>query len=206
MRDQHETLAVLASDADIICTSHTPAAGGVQAIPFAGSAASITLDVARNVTITTAADEEARTFTVTGYDRRGNAISEAVAGVDTGVAQTVKNFLTVTSVTVDGDTTGAVTVGSGDVDGVPLIVNPNAGRVGFQFNLDTAGAASMAMEKTLGDVINQGEHGVDWTASASGKTTIFAGVVSMPCTAVRFSASSITSGATFDYHVLQEVE
>ena len=101
-------------DADAVCESQTPAAGGVQNLTIDGAE---TLDgeaffaAAKIISITCAADEQARTFTITGTDINGNALVETIAGVDTATTNGAKYFKTITQVSVDDDTAGAVTVG-----------------------------------------------------------------------------------------------
>lgn len=114
------------ADADGIATSQTPAAGGEQALSL--TADPVTLDVPRNVTVTSAGDETGRTFTVTGTDEYGEDMTEDITGANAGVASGAKAFKTVSSVTVDANTAGAVTVGFGDVLGLPY-------RIGGEYDL-----------------------------------------------------------------------
>jgi hypothetical protein len=69
-----------------------------------------TFTAARLITIASASDDSGRTFTVTGTDVNGNAQTETIAGPATTVTGTLY-FRTVTQVTVDDDTAGAITVG-----------------------------------------------------------------------------------------------
>ncbi len=103
------------ADPDEVCLSQTPAAGGIQNLTINGASASggvATFDFRRQVFFTFAADESARRFVVEGSDLKGNQIVEAVAGA-AATAQTVRAFTTVTRVTIDGDSAGAIQVGSG---------------------------------------------------------------------------------------------
>jgi hypothetical protein len=102
-----------AADADGVCTSQTPAAGGEQDLTIDGALSSggvATFTAARFITIASAADDSARTFTVTGTDVNGAVQTETIAGPATTVTGT-SYFRTVTQVTVDDDTAGAITVG-----------------------------------------------------------------------------------------------
>jgi hypothetical protein len=102
-----------AADADGVCQSQTPAAGGEQDLTINGALASggvATFTAARLITIASASDDSGRTFTVTGTDVNGNAQTETIAGPATTVTGTLY-FRTVTQVTVDDDTAGAITVG-----------------------------------------------------------------------------------------------
>lgn len=110
--------ALTADNDDAIAESQTPAAGGVQALTLDGTAVSggvATLDVQRRVLITCAGSDAGRTFTITGTDDAGYAISETVAGSNAGTSSSTLDFKTVTEVTVDDDTAGAVEVGTSTV-------------------------------------------------------------------------------------------
>jgi hypothetical protein len=101
-------------DADAVCESQTPAAGGVQNLTIDGAetaGGNAFFVAAKIISITCAADESARTFTITGTDVNGNAIEETIAGIDTATTNGAKYFKTITQVSVDDDTAGAVTVG-----------------------------------------------------------------------------------------------
>jgi hypothetical protein len=102
-----------AADTDGVCTSQTPAAGGEQDLTIDGALSSggvATFTAARFITIASAADDSARTFTVTGTDVNGAVQTETIAGPAITVTGT-SYFRTVTQVTVDDDTAGAITVG-----------------------------------------------------------------------------------------------
>jgi|TARA_R100000093_G_C1931633_1_gene68916 hypothetical protein len=102
------------SDADGICASQTPSASGEQSLTIAGALASggsVTLNQGHLIQVTAAGNETGRDFTITGTDYRGNTISEVVEDPNAGAVSTTKYFKTVTSVTVDDDTAGAITVG-----------------------------------------------------------------------------------------------
>jgi hypothetical protein len=102
-----------AADTDGVCEAQTPAAGGEQALTINGAlsnGAVATFVAARFITIASAADDSARTFTVTGTDVNGNVQTETIAGPATTVTGTLY-FRTVTEVLVDDDTAGAITVG-----------------------------------------------------------------------------------------------
>jgi hypothetical protein len=103
-----------AANADGVCESQTPAGGGAQDLTIDGAQASggvATFTAARFVTITSAGSDDGRTFTVTGTDVNGNAQTETIAGPDTATVTGTLYFRTVTTVSVDDDTAGAITVG-----------------------------------------------------------------------------------------------
>lgn len=71
---------IAAADADGICASQTPTAGPLLINGALASGGSVTLDVQRRVLITTVSDESGTSFTITGTNWQGNAISEVVPG------------------------------------------------------------------------------------------------------------------------------
>lgn len=77
--------------------------------------------IARNVRITTGADDSAATVTVVGYDIYGYRMTETIALVSTAVASGKKAFKFISSITPAGTLSGtAITVGTGDVFGFPI--------------------------------------------------------------------------------------
>lgn len=76
--------------------------------------------ISRNVRITSAADDSGKTFTVVGYDLYGYPMSEVITGANAGVASGAKAFKYIASVTPSTTPAGNVSVGTGDVIGLPL--------------------------------------------------------------------------------------
>lgn len=124
------TVALAAASANNVALSQTRGTAG--ALTLNGAAVSngvATFDVARRVLITAAANESGITFTITGTDRYGRPQSEVVTGPNATTGQTVRDFLTVSSVVVSGAMTGNATVGtsavgSSDVVIIDTIANP----------------------------------------------------------------------------------
>jgi len=133
-----------AADADGVCTSQTPAAGGEQDLTIDGALSSggvATFTAARFITIASAADDSARTFTVTGTDVNGVAQTETITGPATTVTGTLF-FRTVTQVAVDEDTAGAITVGMSN-DAIDVVFAGRARlRSVFLVHSGTAGTLS----------------------------------------------------------------
>lgn len=96
-------------------------AGAISATGSLVSGGVATFDVPRNVTMTATADTSSLTFTVNGTDLYGETQTETFTG-PTGTATVAgkKAFKTVTSVVATGGSvTTGLTVGSGDVLGLP---------------------------------------------------------------------------------------
>ncbi len=98
----------------------------------------VTLDTPRNVTLTSAADDSAKSITVTGTDEYGETLVESITGSNASVASGKKAFKTITSIVCVGDL-GTITVGFGDVIGLPFrISNKNQILVMFDGAADAA--------------------------------------------------------------------
>lgn len=107
-----------AADADGISVAQTLAAAP-EDLTITGDLAddgSVTMDVPRHVTIYAAADNSGVEFTITGTNTYGDAITEVLTGPTAGATvYGTKQFKTVTTVAVDANSTGDVTVGSDSV-------------------------------------------------------------------------------------------
>lgn len=149
----------VAADADGVCQSQTPAAGGVQNLTINGALSSggvATFVAARFITITSAGADSGRTFTVTGTDVTGVAQTETITGPATATVTGTKYFRTVTQVSVDANTAGAITVGMANnaldvvyagrvrIRGVYLIHTGTAGTIPFR-NGGATGTAGLTI-------------------------------------------------------------
>jgi len=109
------TKTLAAASVNNIALSQTPSGAGnltLNGSTVTGGVA--TLDTARRVLFTFAANEAARTFVVYGTNEYGNAQQENVTGT-ASTAVTLKDYKTVTRISVDAATAGALTVGTNGV-------------------------------------------------------------------------------------------
>jgi len=197
MRLISNTYSLTATDADGIAQSQTPTgAGNLTLNGVLVSGGSVTFTTAQHVTITCAGADSGRTFTVTGTDWKGNALTENIAGSASSVTVGVQNFLTVTSIAVDAATAGAVTAG---VDGtaetpwIPLDHYQTPFNYGYHVDI---GTATFTVEGTL-DLDSPSAV----TVQASGSTDVFA-ASTIPVRAVRLKVTAFTSG-NIVFRVLQ---
>lgn len=210
------TLTPAAADADGICQSQTPGAGGAQNLTLNGALTSggvATLDVQRHVIITSAADDHARTFTVYGVDGIGHTISEAVTGVSGGAASTTKNFKTVTRVATDDDTAGAVTVGTNGAMETAWYPVDRYDSYGYGFGVDITGIGNYTVQHAYDDPFPQGPitPSMDFVlkaydhADVAGKTTDQHGsydMIAETITAMRLKINSYSTGASFVFRIV----
>lgn len=90
--------------------------------PDGTGAAVYQFDVERAVSLTSTSNLSALTFTVVGYDIRGNKMSQALAGPNNNTVNTKKAFFSVLSVTASASNAGTVSVGSSDIFGLIYVV------------------------------------------------------------------------------------
>ena len=101
------------SDADGISTSQTPGAAGNLTITGALASGGVaTFTMGHKILITTAANETAKTLTISGLNENGQPASEVVTGPNATTAETTGYFLRVDSIAVSAAFSGAVTVGT----------------------------------------------------------------------------------------------
>ena len=111
------------ADANYLATAQQPLAAGFLTLVAS------TITPPRYVTITSAGNDSARTFTIVGTGPNGETQTEAVTGSNGGTATSTKTFAFVTSIYVDDATAGNVEAGvtqSGYSQWIPLdIYTPN---------------------------------------------------------------------------------
>jgi hypothetical protein len=121
-----------AKAANNLVTSTTPAAAGsltltagagVTAVVLNSGTTAYQLDVPRAVSVTAAAAATTRNFTVSGFDYYGQAMSEVIASTASSTVNGLKAFFQITSITVSGATSTAITVGTTDIIGCPVRFN-----------------------------------------------------------------------------------
>jgi len=111
-----------------------------------------TLDNPRRVLITAAANESAKTFTITGIGANGNTVSEVITGPNTTTAQSLLDYKTVTSITISAAAAGAITgIGTSGVGGSRWVsfdaFAPNV--ISLQCNV--TGTINYTVQSTLND-------------------------------------------------------
>jgi hypothetical protein len=102
-----------ALDADGICASQTSGATA-STLTINGAKASggvATLNSARQITLASAANLADKTFTITGTDANGDALTESLTGPNNETVTTSKHFLTVTEIAFTDGTSGTITAG-----------------------------------------------------------------------------------------------
>lgn len=138
-----------AGSANNIATSQTPASAG--ALTLNGSTVVngvAVLDDARRVLITTA--DTTHTFTITGTTPTGSALSESFL-VAAGATASQLDYATVTSITISGGATAAVTVGTNGVASTPWVRLDEWARPEVAIQCDVSGTVNYTVQSTLDD-------------------------------------------------------
>lgn len=198
-------LAPAAGVANNIAASQSPGAG---AITLNGSVGTGNLDIARRIIITSAGNDSGITFTLTGTDRYGRAQSETIAGANATVAQTTKDFLSVSSVTHTGSVAGAITIGTNGVASTaPLIVDYFASRANIGIALSGTGTFSANIECSRSDLSPNNTNLLAWDLASgnpvwfvptafSAKSALTADEIPGSITMIRLTTASFTAPAT----------
>mgnify|MGYP003624929171 FL=1 len=186
-----------ALDADGI--SAAAAVGNNAALTIGGALASggsCTFDSGRVVTILSAGNDAAKSFTVTGTDVNGDAQTESITGANAGTATGSKYFKTVSGISAVGNPAGNVSAGinnsAADVvfagrarlQGLNLVCSGNAGNIDFLttspigtslFKLGSVGSATTTRDITIPDnglLFTDGIY-IQYTQSTFGTMTAF---------------------------------
>ena len=174
------TADTVALDADGI--SVAAAVGNNAALVIGGALASggaVALSHGRVVTILSAGDDSAKSFTVVGTDVNSDAQTESITGANAGTATGAAYFLTISSITAVGNPAGNVSAGvngsAADVifagrsrlKGIYLTSTATAGNVDF-LNTSPVGTSIMKLSSvgnadSTRDVVIP-ENGVTFTA------------------------------------------
>jgi hypothetical protein len=210
-------MPVLSDDDNGVCVSQTPAAGGVQSLTITGALATdgvATAAAAQIVTATWAGADAARTLTVTFKDADGISQTGTIAGANGTTSAGTFYAKSISAISIDDDSAGAVEVGflaaSGAVTkSIPVNWKQTPFNLGAYFDL-TAGTMTLSGQYTpdLPDPALRGN--TAWTNSYStdadwrnidGLTTVTAddqSNIAFPVGSVRFiqTVGSATGAAT----------
>jgi|TARA_Y100000310_G_scaffold74364_2_gene70566 hypothetical protein len=154
----------------------------------------------QHVTITSAGDDTGDTFTVTGTDRQGLALTEGITGANAGVAAGTKNFKTVTKVASSGASAAGVTVGvDGTAESQWIPVGAYGGDFTIGLGVEQTDTATWDVEHTFDDVLVKGFVEADATVynhdSLAAQSANADGNYAAPPVACRLAITAHTSGS-----------
>jgi hypothetical protein len=203
MRPITQSLTFRAAVGNAVCASQTPSGAGALTINGANATAGVYTapdNTPRHLTITTNGNESTKTFTVTGTDRHGAAMSFSTLGASSATTTTYPiAFNTITSVTVSAATAAAVTIGfaaASHTGWIPL--DRYTGEdVGIQVHLSTGAGLTFTLQKTMSDLQSAGFAESDAVVTNDATVTGTASamhMIDLTATGVRFLVTSFTAG------------
>lgn len=202
-------------DTDGLCASQTPAAGGTQTLLLNGALitssvfnvegtnAGESVGVAgRQIAVTSAGNDSARTFAVTGTNENKVAQTESITGPNVGTTESTKYWNTVTAITIDGNAAGAITVGTVDeviTKSIPLNwLSSDAATVAV---LGLTGTCQFDIDETFDNILADGATTANWIVNQTNKTADLAAALTRGATGVRLKFDSYTDGAELQFHL-----
>lgn len=198
MRPKTISYALATLDRDGIAKDDHSAAGNFTLDGALTASGAYTADSPRHIGFYAANDESGKTFTITGTDRFGEAMTEAVTGPDAGSTASTKNFATVTAIASDAATTGDVEVGTyGSAETQWVSVD----RIGpYAVSLvKTTMVCDYEVQFTLNDL-----WGSSWDEHAANAAAITD--YDLPVTAIRVAITGMTTGGTATIRILSSTE
>lgn len=162
------------------------------------------------ITDTATVDQSGATFTVTGTDVQGNAISEAITGPGSGATVTsTYYFYTISSVAIaSGAACGTVDMGTAD-EAVSAWKPLDWRQLPFEVSIaaNISGTINYGVQHTLDNILADGAvetsvFSLDHSDFQS-KTVDYDGNYDFPVSAIRMVINSFTNGATVSATVLQ---
>lgn len=166
----------LTSSANNICLSQTPAGAGnlilngslvVNGVAILDSNVLTAPPTSQRILFTPAGAEatNATVWTVTGTDWNGNAVTEAIKGVNNpATAQSLYDYSTVTQIAVNKAQAGAVTVGTNGVGSSRPIFLDTFAPAPTSLQVDVTGTVNATVQQSLDDPnsISGGYASVTW--------------------------------------------
>lgn len=116
------------------------------------SGGAVTFDEPRNITILSAGDDSSKSFTVTGTDEQGDAVTESITGANAGTATGSTFFTTISQIAAVGNPAGNVSAGSGVSIAAPIFRGRMRLRGLYAVNTGTAGTITFREGSGTGTV------------------------------------------------------
>lgn len=207
-----QSITLSAAVGNAVCASQTPAGAGFLTINGANASGGVYTAPTnpRYLSITTAANESTKTFTITGTDRNGNPLAYSTAGASSATTTVYPvSFQTITSVAVSAATTGAITVGfaaQGSTGWIPLDRHSSP-VIGIGIELSASANLTFTMQSTYDDVQAIGFQEWDAYPIASAVVTGTASAahtITHVARAIRFVVNPWTAG-TATFTVIEKV-
>ena len=174
--------------------------------PWVPSNTTTTDSLGHKVSIVSAANLSAITFTLSGTDVDNNALTESLTGPNATTVTGTKYFKSLTSVSASA-TIGASTIGLGWAAAsvsktIPIEWRSNASAA---LMADITGTINFTPQQTpanIFDIASPSNSGA-WSQAIAAGTADVAGTATLGSTAVRILTNTVTNGATVDFYISQ---
>jgi len=133
-----------------IIVSITVSTGTAGAITV-GNYGTATLDTGRRVIVTSAGNDSAITFAISGTDVTGNPISETLTGANATAAQSALDYATITSIKPSAAVASTVTIGTNGVASRWVRLDDYASAAQVAIQATVSGTANYTIQQTLDD-------------------------------------------------------
>ena len=206
MRPKHLTYAPTAADSNGIGESQSAVDAANLDIDGVLTADGVaTLDIPRHVSITSDGDDSPRTFTVTGTDRYGATLTESIVGPNATTANGTKNFKTVTSIHINGATTGNITMGTADAFESPISPVGRYNILTHGVRLSSGAHLTHSVQYTVENPFDPGfdEYSANWETSGGEQGANYSGKIDFPVGAVRLSVTNYIDGSVDSFDIVQ---
>lgn len=148
--------------------------GATASTVTVGRNGTATLDMARQVIITSGGNDSGITFALAGTDWAGNPISETITGASGGAATSALDYLTVTSIKPSGTPATTLTVGTNSAAGSPWVRFDGYSFAPWNVQAQATGTVNYTVETTMDDpnspTNSVARSAVNWDTSYAGIT------------------------------------
>lgn len=189
-----------ALDADGVCASQTLGGAGDLTINGALATAGVaTFGEQQRVTLASAGNYSAVTFTLYGTDARGRSISEALVGPNNSTVTSTLNYKTVTRISSSAALGTAITSGNSDALETAWVALDTRRPI-KSISIELSSGASMTFELQLSNqspqriITNESEIVAFADSTVTGKTASFLITATTAIQAARVKVTSFVSG------------
>jgi hypothetical protein len=109
------------------------------------------LDTPRRVIITSAGDDSARTFTITGTTFSGQVVSDTIQGTNASVSTSNVDFKTVTQIAISGSSASTVIAGTGSSAGSRWVRLDSWANAETSIQCNASGTVNYTVQVTMDD-------------------------------------------------------
>ena len=151
MRQIVSSLQLSAAVDNAVCLAQTRGTAGALTINGGNAVNGVAIfNAAYAVTVTSTGNDSTRTYTITGTNAAGNALTETITGPNATTVSTTSAFLTVTEIlVVGGGTVGTVRAGFAAPGVTAPLPLDNHGRPDISLQVVVSGTVTWTVQQTL---------------------------------------------------------